>query len=289
MRNFIFRVRPALVASICIVAVLPAWAAAAEVPEGSTIRTLMREYFKDQDGAKLAQFIGYQEPVKKVIALDYKVLLLEDGNEKPVDPKLHEFQLGDRIRILIEPKADYYVYVFNIGSDGKQRFLLPDERRNEEAPLIRAGRKVALPDDGYIRFAPPAGTDQLLVVATEQRVSDRATLAELLTKKPGEKLTPKQEKLNDTIKATVKEALISVEERRKAKLDNTVMYRGLSTEDQRKELARDVKTRKVKEGTFEETSRDAKEGTSAMYISTSGKGTPRLLVSIPLRSVERKQ
>ena len=288
MRNLVFRVRPALVASICIAAALPAWAAAAEVPEGTTLRTLMREYFKDQDGVKLAQFIGYQEPVKKVIALDYKVLLLEDGDEKPVDPKLHQFQLGDRIRILIEPRADYYVYVFNIGSDGEHRFLLPDERRNEEAPLIRAGHKVALPDDGYIRFAPPAGTDQLLVVATEKRVPDLDTLAQLLTKKPGEKLTPEQEKLNDTIKATVKEALISVEERRKAKQGNIVMYRGLSTEDQREELVRDVKARKVKEGTFEELSQDAKEGTSAMYISTSGEGTPRLLVSIPLRSVKKK-
>ena len=288
MRNLIFRVRPVLIASICLAAALPAWAAAAEVPAAPTIRTLMREYFKDQDGAKLAQFIGYQEPVKKVISLEYKVLLLKDGVEKPVDPKLHEFQLGDKIRILIKPQADYYVYIFNIGSDGEHRFLLPDERRNEAAPLIRAGRKVTLPDDGYIRFAPPAGTDQLLVVATEQRVPDRATLAELLTKKPGEKLTPEQEKLNDTIKATVKEALISVEERRKAKLGNTVMYRGLSTEDEREKLARDVKARNVKEGTFEEPSQDAREGTSAMYISTSGQGTPRLLVSIPLRSVERK-
>jgi len=288
MRRFHFHVRRALIAAACLAAAFPSPTDAADAPEGSTIRALMREYFKDRDGAELGQLIGYQEPVKKVIALDYKVLLLEDGREKPVDPKLYEFRLGDRIRISIEPLADYYVYIFNIGSDGQHRFLLPDERRDEAAPLIRAGRNVALPQDGYIRFAPPAGTDRLLVVATEQRVADRATLAELLTKKPGEELTPKQKKLNDTIKATVKEALISVEERRKAKLGNIVMYRGLSTEDQREELTRDVKARKVKEGTFEETSKDAKEGTSAMYISTSGKGTPRLLVSIPLRSVERK-
>ena len=62
MRDLTTCVRRALVVSVCVAAVLPVGAAAADVPDGSTIRALMRGYFKDQDGAKLAEFIGDIRP-----------------------------------------------------------------------------------------------------------------------------------------------------------------------------------------------------------------------------------
>ena len=53
---------------------------------GSTSRTAT--------ATDLAKLVGYTEPVKKVIALEYKVLLFQDGKETPVDPKTYQFKVG---------------------------------------------------------------------------------------------------------------------------------------------------------------------------------------------------
>ena len=92
-----------------------AWASTATqsaLAEEPTFRDLTRKYFKDGNGADLAKLVGYTEPVKKVIALEYKVLLFENGKEAPVDPKTHKFKVGDKIRVSIEPLSDYYVYIY---------------------------------------------------------------------------------------------------------------------------------------------------------------------------------
>src|SRR5208337_1162780 len=68
-----------------------------------TFRDLARKYFKDGEGADLAKLVGYSQPVKEVIGVEYKVLLFADGKETAVDPKTHDFRLGDRIRLAIEP------------------------------------------------------------------------------------------------------------------------------------------------------------------------------------------
>ena len=52
-----------------------------------------------------------------------------------------------------------------------------------------------------------------------------------------------------------------------------------------RKLAEEIHTRGVKEGTFEEPSAN---GTSAPYMSCNDGGQPRLLVTIPLKSVGSK-
>ena len=146
-----------------------------------TFRDLARKYFKDGDGADLAKLVGYSQPVKQVIALEYKVLLFENGKETPVDPKTYQFRVGDQIRVEIAPLSDYYVYIFHIGASGKKEFLLPD--KNEQPPLAKAGERLALPDNGFLQFAEPPGDESLLVVATEKPVADRDVLStEISTK-----------------------------------------------------------------------------------------------------------
>jgi hypothetical protein len=246
-----------------------------------TVRTrdLVRKFFKDGDGTELAKLVGYTEPVKKVIALQYKVLLSENGNETPVDPKTHEFRLGDKVRVLVQPLNDYYVYIFSIGASGKWGFLLP--QNEEEPPLAKANQPVALPNDGFFQFTPPPGVEQLFVVATEKPVADREVLARVLTKKPGEPDTPEEKAVRDSLKATVKEALKSISERGKEVSEKTVMWRGVTTDKARAQLIKDVRERGVTEGTIEEPTPD---GTTAMYLSMKDVGQARLLVSIPLKS-----
>ena len=69
-------------------------------------------------------------------------------------------------------------------------------------------------------------------------------------------------------------------------IDQMVLHRGLTSDEKSMEkLADDVRTRGVKEGTFEE---PTAHGTSALYMSSNEKGQSRLLVSIPLKSVGPK-
>jgi hypothetical protein len=252
--------------------------------EEPTFRDLTRKYFKDGDGSGLAKLVGYTEPVKKVIALEYKVLLFDGGKEKPVDPKTYQFKVGDQIRVNIEPLSDYYVYIFHVGASGESGFLLP--AKDEDPPLAKAGKPVALPDDGFFQFSEPPGEETLLVVAAEKPIADRAVLTRILGKKPGEKDTPEEEAVRKTLKATRKKVLKSVAETRKEILDHTVMWRGITAEAKpMQKLANEIRTRGVKEGTFEEPTAN---GTSAAYMSCEEQAQPRLLVSIPLKSVDSK-
>ena len=264
-----------LCAGVCL-------AAAAATADDLTFRDLARKYFKDGDGGELAKLVGYSKPVKQVIALDYKVLLFADGKETAVDPKTYQFRVGDKIRVEIEPLADYYVYIYHVGASGKKEFLLP--AGDEQPPMAKKGKSVALPGDGFLEFTDPPGNEELLVVATEKPVADRAVLARVLTKKPGEALTPEEDAVRKTIKATVSKAMKSARERQKEIMNNTVMYRGLTSDSAMKNLVDDIHTRGVSEGTIEEPSQNGKDGTCALFVSMNKQDEARLLVTIPLKS-----
>ena len=127
----------------------------------------------------------------------------------------------------------------------------------------------------------------MIVVATEKPVPDRAMLARVLSKKPGAKDTPEEEALRKSLKATRKKVLKSVAETRKEILDQTVMWRGITADNRGvRQLAADVRNRGVKDGTFEE---PTTQGTSALYLTSKEESEPKLLVSIPLKSVEAKE
>jgi hypothetical protein len=152
--------------------------------------------------------------------------------------------------------------------------------------LAKAHKPVALPDDGFLQFSDPAGEETIEVVAAEKPVPDRTVLARVLTKKPGEKDTPEEAAVRASLKATRKKVLTSFAEKQKEISDHMVMWRGITAEQKpMQQLADDIRTRGVKEGTFEEPS---SSGTSAVYMTSQEGGQPRLLVSIPLKSIDSK-
>ena len=277
MKRLICRGVAALLLLACTVGPLARGTAAAGE---TTFRDLARKYFKDGDAKPLADVSGLSGDVKKVIALEYKVLLLADGQEKAVDPKTHQFKMGDQIRITVEPFADYYVYVYHIGASGRKGFLLPTEE--EDPPLTKRDKRIPLPDDGFFEFEDPPGEETLLVVATEEPIADRAVLASVLTKKPGDTYTAQEEAVRKSVKATRKKVLKSTAETRKEIIDHTVMWRGIATKNAQERLTTDIRTRNVRSGTFEEPTAD---GTTAMYLSLDEENHPALLVNIPLMSI----
>jgi hypothetical protein len=123
-------------------------------------------------------------------------------------------------------------------------------------------------------------------VAAEKPIADRAVLARILGKKPGEKDTPEEQAVRKTLKAIRKGVLKSVAETRQEVLDHTVMWRGIAGDSKPiRQLADEIRTRGVKDGTFEE---PTAQGTSALYMSCREEGQPKLLVTIPLKSVDSK-
>lgn len=246
------------------------------------VRDLVTQWFADGDGQDLAQVVGWEKPVKKVVALEYKVLLFEDGRERAVDPKTHIFKLGDRIRLTVQPFSDSYIYIFHIGASGTEVFLLPPA--DEQPPLIEAGQTVALPKDGYFRVIEPTGHEKLLVVATEKPIEDRHALAGVLTKTP-DQYTAEEVRISEQLHATVEANLLTVQEDEQARRNRIVKFRGLLEDSD--ELADKVRTRGVEQATIEVPSRDGASGTVAMYLSVSDDAAgirSDLLVTIPLTS-----
>jgi hypothetical protein len=287
--------------------VLSLWLARAGLAQDKVrFRDLCDAMFDEGKGEDIAKLIGYQVPATQVIALQYKVLLYEKGDdkavEKVVDPKTYPFKVGDRIRLTVEPFTKSYIYVFHVGASGKQMFLLPREIRSApgtvpepvrkwaEPPLVDAKKQVSLPRDGFFAFVPPPGNEKLLVVAAQKPVADLNLLASVLSKfnDPKAVLTPEEQEIKKTLNATVEANLKSVQEREIEKRDQVVKFRGIGDEAERKDLAQDVQTRAPVSATLEVPGQKPSQGTLAVYISVrpgdkSG-GPSSLLVTIPLKS-----
>ena len=127
----------------------------------------------------------------KSIALEYSVILVdENGNEKPVDPVNHTFEVGDSFLVRFRPQDDLYVYVFNQGPKGERACLLPQD--DEKPKLVAKGVEISLPDDGsYFTFQPPAGEEQMIVVALQKPVDLRLLSLSVFRDRAGGKLNAK--------------------------------------------------------------------------------------------------
>lgn len=240
-----------------------------------TFRDLVRKYLKTGDSQHLASKLGAKTGVEGVVALEYKVLHKTDAGETPVDPATHSFNIGDKIRIRIEPMNEMYVYIFHEGASGERVCLLPTEE--EEAPLVKVGKTLDLPTDGYLEFAAPPGDEKLIVVATESPIKDLAKLSGVVFKKDNAVLTPEEKAVKDMLKASGQKVLQSI----KARTEQTT-YRGLlNDETLAKVAAAGSATRDVM---LEEPPHGEQQSSFAMACAGKGGAKPQLLVAIPLKS-----
>jgi len=251
----------------------------ARAAEEVTYRDLARRYFATGDGKAISKLVGLTEEVKHVVALDYTVLIRKDGREQAVDPKAYQFALGDSIRIKIQPAADNYIYIFHQGASGERTCLLPIDK--ETPPLLKAGASFILPFDGYFEFVTPPGEEQIVVVATERPIAELAVLADVVFKKPGDALTPQEQAIKDSLKATVQKTLTSIRNRH----NETMTLRGLPNRKDREQFAEKVEEARPTEVALEEPPHGDTQGTLAMVVSTDK--APNLYVTIPLVSISK--
>jgi hypothetical protein len=186
--------------------------------------------------------------------------------------------------VRIEPIDDAYIYIFTEGPTGQRQCLLPKNDRGEKAPFVKRGTKVHLPDDGWIEFSPPAGTEQLLVVATEKPTEDLAGLANVVFGKPDDELTPKEKEIKKTLQAKAKARLESIRRRQ----SESITYRGLLTREALGKVADQVQREGGFRSVLEEPPTGKQSATFAMVASTRQDDRPSLMVRIALTSVAGK-
>lgn len=214
--------------------------------------------------------------------MDYTVVLRQDGQEKDVDPQAQQFQIGDKILVKVQPVTDAYIYIFYQGASGEKACLLPKEDRGETAPLIKGGTTVKLPEDGYFEFVAPPGSEELIVVATEKPVPDLAGLSNVVFKKADEELTPEEQEIKKTLKATVNKTLTSIRDRQ-AKSNK---FRGLLNDEAMQQYTQSVRKTSATRGVIEEPPHGASGSTFVVSASTDRNDAASLMVSIPLKSVQ---
>lgn len=267
------------------IAAVGGWAADPPAP-GLRFRDLVYKAFEEAEPAAVAGQIGLADKPVEFTALEYRVVLARpDGSTTTVDPKLHRFQVGDRIKVIVRPLTDSHVYIYHVGASGRGAFLLP--REDEEATVVSAKREVTLPQEGYFEFVPPPGDEMLYVIATRQPVRDRELLARVITSRDPSKDTPEMKAQRQQINAVVAGALKSEAERRSERNDGTIRYRGVFDQADRSRFVEDLRSRGVTWGSLELPPEKPGEGAVALGFRTAG--TPpgvgtTLVVGIPLRS-----
>jgi len=246
-----------------------------------TTRDLVRKYIQEGNGKELGKLIGFTKEVAHVVALDYSIAVLQDGQAQDVDPANHQFAIGDQIQVKIQPVTDAYIYIFHQGASGEKTCLLPKEDRGEQAPLVKGGTTIRLPDDGYFEFVAPPGSEELIVVATEKPTADLAALTNVVFKKPDEQLSPEEQEVKKTMISTVNKTLNSIRERQ-AKSNK---FRGLLDAEPMKEFTAQVRRTGATRGVLEEPPHEQRGSTFVVSATTETHDSPSLWVNIKLKSI----
>lgn len=253
-----------------------ACAAAAARADEPTVRDLVRKYIQAQNQKVAANQEALPGDLRKVIALEYTVLLKKGDGEEAVDPHAYNFQLGDRVRVQVQPLSDLFIYIFHEGTSGKRSCLLPSEE--ETPPLAKRDKTLRLPQDGYFEFEPPAGEERLIVVATEAPVEIKA-LTTLVFKQPGEKLSSEEEAIQQKLKGRVHKTLKSIREQASG-----TTFRGMFSDELLSEVGEKLKDEGGTRAVLEEPPHGKQKSTFTMSVSPDKEGASELFVSIPLKS-----
>ena len=251
-----------------------------------TVRDLVRRYFKDGNGEQLAQVLGWKDAAKQVIALDYTVLLWDPDKKVETavrNPDNHQFNLGDSIRVTIQPLTDAYIYIFHRGASGETEFLLPVD--GEQPPLVKAGQTLALPEDGYLEFIDPAGEEELLVIAAKEKVDDLDALKKVLNQKP-EQDTPAESKQRKGLNIISKKMKQQNSKKFRQKL--ALAERGLGGMDPQKSGGQEVHNWLVDRAVIRERAGGKTDANLAVVASSNNDKQLQMLVSIPLKSIKKE-
>lgn len=123
-------------------------------------------------------------------------LFMRDSNGLAVrvDPN-HEFQKGDRVRVLLETNADGYLYIFNTTDGGNPVMVYPNPQLDEAGNFLQAHVPFEIPSSlsaedrlRWLTFDEHAGTERLYFVFTREPLAN-VPIEDELVKYCGDKKT----------------------------------------------------------------------------------------------------
>jgi hypothetical protein len=105
-------------------------------------------------------------PVVQHLGLRYNLMRVDQNSGKilgPADPG-RIFQPGDCLALELEANRSGYLYVFDKGSSGVWKPLLPSPEMPDEANIVRSQTPVQVPTNHCFEITSPPGAEQLFVV-----------------------------------------------------------------------------------------------------------------------------
>lgn len=243
-------------------------------------RDSVRRYVETQAHDKPAEPLpGLPRDVKKIIALEYTVLLHKDGQDQAVDAASYAFHRGDQIRVRIHPLNDLYIYVFYEREGGQRLCLQPISK--ETLPLAKRNRAFELPADGSVyEFDRSSGEEKLLLVATEKPSEDLAALADMVCKKSDDMLTAEEKVRRDELKARSQKVLQALGEEQL----RSTQYRGLFSEQVLANIGVQSQRQGSIQAVLEEPPHDKLPGAFCLAASFKTENEPELFVTISLKA-----
>lgn len=105
------------------------------------------------------------KPAVSHLGLRYSLLLIDKttGDAKPVSTS-QTFDQGQCFGLEFQANRAAYLYVFNLGSSGKWKALLPTPDMPEEGNFLPAFTTQRVPSSHCYRISAPSGTEHLFVV-----------------------------------------------------------------------------------------------------------------------------
>ena len=130
-----------------------------------------------QGTAAAAEVILPAPDPAKGLTIRYAVVL-DGGDGQARAPENLTFATGTRFRLLLTPSDDLYVYVIHQGTDGSYILLQPIPGGATSVDRFAAGATQRLPLTGWFQFDAQAGTENLYVVASANKIERMEQLLE---------------------------------------------------------------------------------------------------------------
>ncbi|MCX7013170.1 MAG: DUF4384 domain-containing protein [Candidatus Sumerlaeota bacterium] len=105
------------------------------------------------------------------ISLQCQTMSTEQG-WAPVTTDHLSVRTGQQLKYVIQTDPGVYLYMLHAGASGECSVLAPTAVGPNAQNFLQAGLPYSVPSTGWIRVAPPAGTERLVLVAAKHRIPE---------------------------------------------------------------------------------------------------------------------
>lgn len=134
--------------------------------------------FEDEETAPAAKESSIENP--QVVAVKATIELNRNGEVSTVSPS-HEFQSGDKVKLLYTPNIDGYAYWLAKGSSGNITVLFPSVQTGADNTVAR-NTEYTIPVKGSFKFDNNPGQEELLCIISPVRIPELDKIIEETSK-----------------------------------------------------------------------------------------------------------